>query len=78
MRRVTMIEEMFRDCATKEELQTVDSLYRLNNKGSAIVFMLKRIRRQWYVFTGKSGSEEEPPRVIRINEGGQTRLVARL
>lgn len=78
MRRVTLVEEMFNDVASPSEKLKVNELYHLGNKGSAIVFMLKRIRAQWEVFTGKKGVQEaHESRVIRINEGGTTRLVAR-
>ena len=48
-RRVQIVEGMFLDIATKEERQKVDELYANNNKGSAIVYMLKRIRDEWVV-----------------------------
>lgn len=76
VRRVTYLESMFRDCATKEEIQTVDSLYALGNKGSAVVYMVKRVKKQWDAMLGKN-TEVKPlaqPRTVKINEGGQTRI----
>lgn len=47
MKRVTIVEGMFRDICTTEEMDTVDKLYEEGRKGSAIVYMLKRIRNKW-------------------------------
>lgn len=75
-RRVTYLESMFRDCATKEELNTVESLYACGNKGSAIVYMIKRVKKQWDAMLGKNNDIEPiaKPRTVVINEGGSSRL----
>ena len=47
MKRVLIVEGMFRDICSTEEMATVDKLYKEGQKGSAIVYMLKRIRNKW-------------------------------
>ena len=73
-----MIENMFRDIATRSELLTVNELYSKGNKGSAIVFMLKRIKRQWNKFLGreeKIQAVESPRKPLKINQGGISRYI---
>lgn len=78
MRKVIMLESMFKDIATRQESLVVDELYNKGAKGSAIVFMTKRVKRQWDRMLGKDATESsiEARRVIRINEGGHTRVEA--
>lgn len=80
-RRVIIIEEMFQDICTDAEQQTVNALYKKNNKGSAIVFMLKRIRTQWNEFMEKAKHvspsrtsliPESSPRLVKFNYNGVT------
>jgi hypothetical protein len=47
MRRVIIIEGMFKDICTPEEMEIVDRMYKMGQKGGAVVFMLKRIRSKW-------------------------------
>lgn len=77
VRKVVMLEEMFRDCASQMEIQTVEDLYAHGRKGSAIVYMTKRIKRQWDAMLGKNDKVTPiaKPRTIKINEGGNTHMV---
>jgi len=81
MKRVKLIEGMFLDIATKEERQKVDALYASRAKGSAIVYMLKRIRDHWVIMINAREKNKHIPlsdtgkeRLIKINSGGKSWL----
>jgi hypothetical protein len=44
-----MLEGMFKDIASKEDLKKLESMYAAGHKGAAEVFMLKKIVPQWVV-----------------------------
>lgn len=67
---------MFLDIASEEEKLKVQKLYQENFKAVAIVYMLRRVKKNWDALLGKP-SEVEPvvkPRTVRINEGGSSRF----
>lgn len=45
--RNQMIESLFLDIAKPGEMEIVNKLYNEGNKGSAIVYQLRRIREKW-------------------------------
>jgi len=47
MRRVKILQEMFEDICTQQDLEQLDSLYAKGFKSSAIVFMLRKVKAQW-------------------------------
>lgn len=47
MRRATIIEGIYRDFASEEDLQEVDHLYTIGSKGVAIAKMIRAIRDEW-------------------------------
>lgn len=59
IRRNIMVDSMFRDIASREELQTVDRLYSEGRKGSAIVYQLRRIREKWVELLGNSHEKKK-------------------
>jgi hypothetical protein len=69
-RRVTTIEEMFNDIAAPVEKQKVDELYETGRKGSAIIYMLRRIKSQW----DKVFSRHENPVKNRLRMPDSSRL----
>ena len=76
-RKVIYLQEMFNDVSSEEEKLKVQQLYQQGNKGSAVVYMVKRVKRQWDAMLGKN-SDVEPlvkPRTIKINEGGTSHVV---
>lgn len=56
MRRVTILEGMFLDIASQGDRLKVDELYRNGNKGSAVVYMLKRVREKWVELINRPSS----------------------
>jgi len=79
-RRVQIIEGMFLDIATKEEKRKIDELYAMGNKGSAIVYMLKRIRDEWIVMMNNKEKASYKPvtdtgeekRTFKVNYKGMS------
>lgn len=47
LRRDKIIDGMFLDIASPEEIETVNQLYARRQKGSAVVYQLKRIKARW-------------------------------
>ncbi len=76
IKRDRMLDEMFKDIASREEKLKVDELYQLGFKGSAVVYMTKRILRNWNAMLGKD-TRVEPinlVRTIKITKDGVSRL----
>lgn len=53
IRRDTIIDGLFLDIASPEEIRIVDDLYSRGMKGSAVVYQLKRIRAVWVKMINK-------------------------
>ncbi len=85
-----MIDGIFLDFATKEDIATVDRLYKEERKGSAIALQLRRITQKWVeLYNHKCNTSTNPQnklqaskqiedstsRTIKINSYGVSKLM---
>lgn len=63
-RRVKILEEMFRDIAQPAEIKKLDELYATDEKGLAIVYMLRKIKPHWDNLKDKQTPQDNE---IKIN-----------
>lgn len=68
MRRVTTIESMFNDIALPAEKRKVDLLYSNHLKGSAIIFMLRRIKLHWDFLMKKDKKQDADIEAVHTND----------
>lgn len=47
VRRPKILESMYRDFATEDELAEIERLYKIGQKGSAEAKMLRAVREKW-------------------------------
>lgn len=60
IKRNTMIDGLFLDIATKQDIQTVNRLYATGRKGSAVALQLRRITIVWeQLINGKYKEDKE-------------------
>ena len=73
-RRDIILEGMFLDIATPEEKLKIDELYNQGHKGSAVVYMLKRIRTEWVKMINRKHAyptQRKPAEIKRFNNNNE-------
>lgn len=67
-RKVKYLQEMFDSIGSEEERLRVQNLYQTGHKGSAVVFMLRRVHAKWQEYQGSKST-------VKITRNGESRFM---